>query len=61
MHLVESPPHKDPHSTLGLGSGIFKQASNLMHLESLQLEIGSRTKFDHSRWCEKSISYKTLI
>jgi hypothetical protein len=40
VHLVESPPQKDPHSTLGLGSGIFKQASNLMHLESLQLEIG---------------------
>jgi hypothetical protein len=27
VHLLESPPHKDPHSTLGLGSGIFKQAS----------------------------------
>jgi hypothetical protein len=48
VHLLQSPPHKDPHSTLGLGSGIFKQASKQSNaFRELQLQIGSRTKFDH--------------
>jgi hypothetical protein len=48
VHLLESPPHKDPHSTLGLGSGIFEQASKQSNaFRELQLQIDSRTKFDH--------------
>jgi hypothetical protein len=48
VHLLESPPHKDPHSILGLGSGIFKQASKQSNaFRELQLQIDSPTKFDH--------------
>jgi hypothetical protein len=40
VHLPESPPPKDPHSTLGLGIGIFKQASKQSNaFRELQLQI----------------------